>query len=503
MNFQSIVSIQPLQLKLTELTKLATEIGNNTKFDPPKLPQKVEEYKAHPPRSLDDIFMDLEQGNVDRITPLEWVYCIYRKSTWDSQHSKDEQVLTSQLVWQEAIDNYPLKCRLCWRLVYYYDGYQNSLAQSFVETFSTLVDQYEDDDLTIELLSLLQQREPLLQIAQLAQNEELTPVQLFLAAELPTNLSIINDTLEYTVTVFASHSKPKEKHANWLLSCFQEMEIDQEISSVDTLLNSVSAEVGGQFPSLVQWLQNNYGSHATGSKWERLSSEGKIALRQWIGAANYQDFQKLVNLILQRLELPQWEENQLDSRKYFWQHYSDRFERIRILLPQSSINVVGNQLQQDIDILKDDGSDPTEICIFDFGDWFVVEFFRGTGSETRLFNRYQNPNLEKELFESSGLSVKRLRALGGEVHDHKYLWQVYCEQWLRERQILPNPNTRRFYRRNRNNPNQPLSDPYDPKKGLPYPNAEKRAKREKTLVSWREDIKRLELEAKWYVDRDR
>jgi len=496
MNFQSIVSLERLELKPTELTRLATEIGNNTKFDPPNLPQQAQQYKAHPPRSLDEIFRDLEQGNVDQITPLEWVYCIYTKNNWDAQHPQEQQLATSQLVWQAAIDNYPLKQRLCWRLAYYYDGSRNSLAPSFAETFSTLADQEDHNNLTIELLSTLEQREPLLPIAQLAENEELTPVQLFLAAELPTNLNIINDTLEYVVIIFSAHSALKERHANWLLSSFQEMEIDQEIRAVDTLLNRVSAEIGGQFAGLVQWLQNHYGSRATGSKWERLSSEGKNALRQWIGAANYRDFQKLVNIILQRLNLPDWEANQLESRKYFWEHYSDRFERIRILLPQSSVNVVRNQLQQDIDVLQEDGSDPTEICIFDFGEWFVVEFFRGSGSETRIFNRDQSPYIEKELFESSELSVKRLRALGGEVHDHKYLWQVFCEKWLREKGILPNSGTTHFKRRNRNNPNQPHSDPYDPKTGLRYPDAEKRAKREQNLVRWREDIKRLEQEAK-------
>lgn len=501
MNFQSIVSIEPLQLQPTELTKLAAKIGNNTKLNSPNILQEAEKYKTHPPRPLDEIFMDLEQGNLDQITHLEWVYCIYTKKNWDAQHSQEQQLATSQLVWFAATNNDALKQRLCWRLAYYYDGYRNSLAQSLVETFSTLADQ-EDDDLAIKLLSLLQQREPLLKIAQLAKNEELTPVQLFLAAELPTNLSIINDTLEYVVTTLGAHSLPQETQANWLLSCFQEMEIDQEIRAVDALLNNLSAEIGGQFPDLVEWLQNNYGSRATGSKWKRLSSEGKNALRQWIGAANYRDFQKLVNIILQRLNLPNWEANQLESRKYFWEHYSDRFERIRILLPQSSVNVVGNQLQQDIDVLQEDGSDPTEICIFDFGEWFVVEFFRGSGSETRIFNRHQDPNIEKQLFESSEISVKRLRALGGEVHDHKYLWQVFCEKWLRERRILPNPGTTHFKRRNRNNPNQPHLDPYDFKTGLRYPDAEKRAKREKDLERWRKDIEQLEREAKRYIERE-
>jgi len=504
MNFQSIASIKPIQIQPTALKQLADQIGNNTKFDPPELPSEITNLKTRAPRHLDEIFRDLENGKADNITPLEWVYCIYHKQNWDEQHSKNEQLSTSQLIWQAALDNEPLKHRLCWRLAYYYDGNNSSLAHSFVQTFSTLADQEDNDNLTVKLLSILKESERYLKIAQLAQDKQLTPFQSFIIAKLPTNLEVIHDTFKYVVEAFSTQSTPKEKHVNWLLSCFQEMELEQETSAVDTLLKSVSAEVGGQFPSLVRWLQDNYGSHATGSKWGRLSFEGKNALRQWFGAANYQDFQKLVNIILKRLDLPQWEENQLDSRKYFWQHYSDQFERIRILLPQSSVNIVGNQLKQDIDLLKDDGSEPTEICIFDFGDWFVVEFFRGTGSETRLFDRYQNPYIEKELFESSELSVKRLRALGGEVHDHKYLWQVYCEEWLRKRGILPNDGINKFKRPNKNNPNKPHSDTYSQETGIQLkdPDGKKNHQREKDLVKWRKDIERLEREAKRYVDDD-
>lgn len=494
-NFKSIVSIEPLNLKPTALTKLAHNIGNNTEFVPPDLSPEVAQYNNLTPRYLDEILMDLEQGNADQITLLEWVYCIYAKQEWDSEHSSEQRLATSRLVWENAIDNDMLKQRLCSRLAYYYDGNKHSLARSFVETFSTLSNAIENDDLAVKVLLKLKQRDPLLPLAQLSLSKELTPKELFITAQLPNNLSIIDDVLEYVVTAFSEQLTPKPNHANWLVKCLEEMTVEQEISAVKTLLTSVSAEVGGEFTNLVQWLQNNYGSGATGSKWDRLSSDAKSVLRQWFGAANYRDFQRLVNFILKRLPLQDWESNQLDSRKYFWEHYSDQFKRIRILLPQSSVNAVGNELQQDVDILQDDGSEETEVCIFDFGDWFVVEFFRGSGSETRIFNRHQYPNIEQQLFDSSQLSVKRLRALGGEVHDHKYLWQIYCERWLRERKIVPNPGTTYFKRKNKQNPNQPHRDAYDPQKGFGEPDSDKQRKREQVLRRWQREIEQLEREA--------
>ncbi|MGF1590025.1 MAG: EH signature domain-containing protein [Pleurocapsa sp.] len=98
---------------------------------------------------------------------------------------------------------------------------------------------------------------------------------------------------------------------------------------------------------------------------------------------------------------------------------------------------------QDVEILQEDGSDPTEICIFDFGDWFVVEFFRGTGSETRIFKK--DAKTEQQLFNSQ-LSIKKLRYLGlnNPIHDHVICWQYFCEQLLRQKNIFPNQGTENF-----------------------------------------------------------
>ena len=176
---------------------------------------------------------------------------------------------------------------------------------------------------------------------------------------------------------------------------------------------------------------------------------------------------------------------------------SDRFERIRILLPQSSVNILGSYLNhQDIEILQEDSSDPTEICIFDFGDWFLVEFFRGNGSETRIFRK--DAVIEQTLFNSS-LSIKKLRALNSNnaVHDHVFCWQYFCEQWLRQRNILPNQGTEHF---------KGLSyqyNTYSSQKGLPQPSCENMRKRERNLEYWRRDIFKLEREAQIYCTRNK
>jgi hypothetical protein len=138
-------------------------------------------------------------------------------------------------------------------------------------------------------------------------------------------------------------------------------------------------------------------------------------------------------------------------------------------LPQESLSIIGNQFNQNVELLESDGSDPTEVCIFDFGEWLIVEFFRGKGGEMRLFPSHKN-----RLFEESKLSIKKIRRLGGEIHDHKDFWQYICVQWLLEKNIHPNPGT------------PPYRKPTD----------EELRKRQRKLVRWWEEIESLERQAK-------
>ena len=244
---------------------------------------------------------------------------------------------------------------------------------------------------------------------------------------------------------------------------------------MEVLLTQVPIKVGGNFPLLVAWLREHYNPQVTGERWYKLSEGAKRALREWIGAVNYNDFANLVDRLLNAVSLKDWEERQLRSRRKFWFDYSNRFERLRILLPQTSVNALEDRVfTTDIETLGIDGSDPTEVCIFDFGEWFVVEIFRGTGSETRLFRR--STQIEQVLFGSPKLSVKKIRRLGGEKHDHVFLWQVYCPEWLQNKGIYPNPGTPP--------PRQPTEDD--------------KQKRPGKLKWWKHEIKKLEREAREY-----
>jgi hypothetical protein len=75
-----------------------------------------------------------------------------------------------------------------------------------------------------------------------------------------------------------------------------------------------------------------------------------------------------VNLIVNNIYLGNNDEKQLRNRQLFWSNYSNIFMRIKILLPEQTYSIIGNKFREYQDILKleDDGSNPTELCIFDF-----------------------------------------------------------------------------------------------------------------------------------------
>ena len=120
----------------------------------------------------------------------------------------------------------------------------------------------------------------------------------------------------------------------------------------------------------------------------------------------------------------------------------------------------------------------------------VVEFFRGKGSETRFFPN-NNRNKQK-LFGNSKLSVKRIRALGGEAHYYVVCWQWDCEKWLRGRKIIPNKGTQYFIGLPQN------LGRFDFNNGLPKPSQNKQQERKYQLNDWRNTISRLEEEANRY-----
>ncbi|MDJ0631710.1 MAG: EH signature domain-containing protein [Xenococcaceae cyanobacterium MO_188.B29] len=472
------------------LVKLAGK-EQNTGLKTPFLSVDIPKKQTVSRSNLDEIIRDIESGQIEKITILEWIHCLYNKEKWDIKHPNRIKP-TSEAIWKAAGNNSWLKQKLFWNLVLDLSG-RNVLASSLAKSYSIFSPQDSIDRKRLAIIKAFQAQNPKVQLIELCWQELLTPRELFFQHQLPSKIPIIEKCLTVVVSQFSQITSRNDEQIDWLLRCFEEMNQEQQVKAVEYLLIESDPKLGAERPELINWLHQHYGSSLPNSRWSELSSEAKAAMRKWIGAVSYQDFQKLVSLILERLHLQDFEHNRLRSRSKFWSNYSDHFERIRILLPESSVNILGNYLSnQDISILLNDGSDPTEVCIFDFGDWFVIEFFRGDGSETSIIRK--DPEIEQKLFHSQ-LSVKRLRCLDRNIHDHEFCWQYFCEQLLRTKNIFPNENIQYF---------KGLSDRhrrYNRQTGLPKPSPQNLQKRRYKVERWQQKMVWLEREAKEYCQR--
>lgn len=468
---------------------LASDRASNQLVNNLNIPKTV----ATLPRPVDEIITDILNEQVDRITQLEWVYCLYTKNEWDRQHP-DLSKQTSELIWQVATHNSWLKYRLFWRLALHYSNFNPTseevrelslIPSSLVETFPDFaIHVTGNDGLPVQLIRTLSQKEAAQNLAKISWQYLRTPQEILENANLPSSISQSTIALDYIAGIFAKNQLSNRQEVEWLLRCLQQMSSQQQIASVEELLTKVSSQIVNRLSKIVEWLQQQYSPIHNESKWHQLSNSAKTTLNQWIGTINYGYFQTLIDLLIRMLELPEEERQQLEERRDFWANYSDRIQRVRFILPQSSIERLGYQLQMPVDTLAEDNRETTEICIFNLGNYFVVEFLRGVGKEARLLPRH--PNIELMLFGPSQLSAKRLRQLGGEICDRVCYWQPNCEKWLREKKISPNSGIDYFFGLPKH------QGKYDSNNGLSLPSSKDQKERDAKLKQWQREMEKLE-----------
>ncbi|MBV6622987.1 MAG: hypothetical protein KI793_08545 [Rivularia sp. (in: Bacteria)] len=425
--------------------------------------------------TVDRVLEAIKQNRDNQVTELEWIYCIHAKEEWDKKNPHCS-LETSVSIWKVATNHEWLRHQLLWYFALYCGGEKDKLANSLANSFNVLADSpLISLILPVKIMRAVISDNSGLKLAEICCEENLNQKEFSnsIKNDLPNWIPQFNQFTEYITQHFCEITSPNQQQVNWLLRCLNEMSREIQINAVNHLLINFPKEFASNYPQLVEWLRDHY---LNNDKWNQLSDEAQNKLREWIGAVNYADFQNLVNFILNIIGLKDWEKNQLRRRRDFWADYTNGFQQLRILLPQSSLNAITNKDRTNIDLLEDDGSDTTEVCIFKFDEWIVVEFFRGRGSEMRLFpNNIRNNQM---LFYKSGLSVKRIRALGGYRHDHKYLWQVECRKWLQKKGIHPNPGS------------------------LPggQPTPDKYRQRQNKLEQWNDEIRNLEREARDYCE---
>jgi hypothetical protein len=458
--------------------------------------------------TIDMIINKIDNHQIEQISLLEWVYCLHQKTEWDQENPRAQE--TSDSIWKIALSH----SELCQRLVsylalYYSDCKTHELAESLVKAFPIFVKLAQgEQQFVVQVLQALQIKDitkVIKALAQLICQHDLTPreFQKKLGDQIPSFIPAIANLHEYTSLYFTSLASPTELQINWFMRCLNELDVTQDTQpdpqsiTVNQLLLNLPVEQAEHYPKITKWLRERYDRRSTSSGWHKLSDLAKQNLQQWIGGISYADFDRLAGKLLQRLFLDSTEErqrNQLRSRRTFWSHYSKKFQGdLRILLPQSSVHVLGTDSFPASDILLEDGSDPTEICIFKLGELLIVEFFRGRGSETRIFPH--SVELENCLFSNSRLSVKRIRGKGGRAFDHAFGWQGICTRHLESHNISANPGTTEFAGLPRH------CNQYTPGEGLRRLNEDEKSERKRSLRTWEPEMIRLQREANDFCNR--
>lgn len=454
----------------------------------------------YPPREPEQLLELITEGHGDAMSMLEWIHLIGSKADWDRQNPQKASA-ASNLIWNSAFANRRLLRILFIRLAHHFSAPdRSSLADSIITSYRNhFRKNWNRDDLAISILDGYVRGAGPQTLAKESHSLLKQPADTLKIAGLPSLPSLVDPSLDCVVDHFLSNQRSSAQ-VEWLIECLCLMNSDQQIKAVDALLAGIHATDGQTYPKLLQWVREHYNPRIPGSNWKRLSDKGKAILQDWFGLVNYAEFEQIVDHILslvgRYIDLGYYDINRLKRRKIFWRQYSTHFSRIRVLLPRESLSLLQNflklEINGDIDELLDDGSENTEICIFDFERCLITEFFRGNGSEIRIFP--QKRIYSDILFGTEKLSIKLIRSMGGKAMDHVFLWQNEVERVLRQDwNITPNKEVTRFFKTD-----EDAELPYDRNKGIIAPSPQKASERETKYQRWRKQITDIEHDAIQY-----
>lgn len=501
MSFFSNRFVLPSLKKLQPDNLIAlTDNNNQNKLSSPVLPSGITLSNNSNYRDFTAIIEDITNHRLDKISLLEWVYFLGKKSAWDNLDYQ-LSIKISSSIWDYAKTFTSLKLHLFWLLISaHFNPDKVIIHSAVINGFSDFLANEKKDNLNSQIVNLmLNDNYENLAISccklLLSPQQSLTNYSLPYQYQCENDLSLLDNITIFFPVALSKFRKVTQEHISLLLTLLNNLSFQSQLYTVENLFASFSSEIPENHSSLMQWLKKHYSPTINNSRWDDLSSQSKAILKQWLGALNYQDFANLITVITEKLVLKDWEKNQLIKRKIFWSNYSEKIERIKILMPSVSANLISSEIitQEEVSVLLDDGSEDTEICVFDFGKWLIVEFFRGGGSEMRIFEKSRN--LTDLFFDSALLSTKKFRSLpinNNNIHDHKQYWQNFAERLLASKGIYPNNGVNYF---KIDEGKKHFS--YNQEKGiLSTLSAEKLEKREQQLFHWKRDIKRLEREGK-------
>ncbi|MFT4941071.1 MAG: hypothetical protein ACI88A_004132 [Paraglaciecola sp.] len=271
-----------------------------------------------------------------------------------------------------------------------------------------------------------------------------------IAADLSARLGFSDDA-KYIKEINAMAAEviprgPTNAEQQWWVDCQDEVPASETIRQLEILVPKLAVvDSGGPIDI---WLQKFCLPNSPDTIWPRLSKATQDSLARLYNVTSYDLVKKFFAGLRQTsgdMSLADADPNRLQRRIDFWSEYSDSFLNVRFLLTERTHILLKSQFNFDSSRFTIMSNTPqnnrSEICIFEFDKWIVIEFFRGY-EPLKIYNK------ERFLYTDRLFSIKKIDAqiinqLPAELHhDHEFLWQYYCKIMLQKQcRIYPNVNS--------------------------------------------------------------
>ncbi|WP_298444470.1 EH signature domain-containing protein [uncultured Ferrimonas sp.] len=242
---------------------------------------------------------------------------------------------------------------------------------------------------------------------------------------------------------------PSTGQLTWWRSCQDHLDVDQTIEQLECLLAKVNQVVTGT--PFENWIKKYCLPESKQSIWFRLSRDAQLKLKSMYNVIDFESVKVLFHELSEIRTDPGItlrESNHLQKRTSYWADFSDSFERVRFLLTARSEKLLNRQIdlsQYNVTVMESKPfNDKSEICIFEVGNFILIERFRGTSFDLGIFEKTME--LESILFEPEYIDSYTLMKLSPDwVHDHRSYWQKRLTQFLKNKGIRLNPNSGRHW----------------------------------------------------------
>lgn len=271
-----------------------------------------------------------------------------------------------------------------------------------------------------------------------------------IAADLLARLGF-SDDVSYIKEINAMASEvmprsPTSVEQQWWVDCQDEVPASETIRQLEVLVPKLAAVDEGT--PIDTWLQNYCLPDSPETIWPRLSKVTQDSLARLYNVTSYDLVKKFFAGLRQTsgdLSLADADPNRLQRRIDFWSDYSDSFLNVRFLLTERSHVLLKSQFNFDssrFTIMSNTSkNNRSEICVFEFEKWIVIEFFRGY-EPLKCFDKARFLDAKK-LFSTKKIDAEIISQFKADFsHDHDYLWQFFCKNMLqKECRIYPNLNS--------------------------------------------------------------